>query len=398
LSLLRLVLKNIAGNAFRSLAVFLCAALVASTVLVATFVVRGAEASLRLNLQRLGADLLVLPWGTMTDSLGGVRLMSAAIEGWMPRAHLATIAGLDGVQAASPQLHLASLQDSPYCPRPEMYLVAFDPGTDFTLTPWIAQGPGKDLGVGEAIVGARIVIPGGGSTLSLFGYPLDRVDRLEPTATSIDDTVFVSFETAEQILDWTQERGVQGLDVMPGSISAIMVKATLDSDPHEVAVRILEEMHGVVPLETPGLFQAERRQMIGVLRTLLTLLGVIWALTLVFLGLVFAVAANERRWEIGVLRALGLSQSLVLKEFLMEGAALALVGGLSGVLAAIVGFASLGDRLVTAIQLPLQNPSTPELLIISLAGQVMALLSVALAAFIPAWQISHQEVALHMRE
>ena len=132
MSLLRLVLKNIAGNAFRSLAVFLCAALVASLVLVATFVVRGAEASLRLNLQRLGADLLVLPWGTMTDPLGGVRLMSAAIDGWMPRAHVATISGLDGVQAASPQLHLASLQDSPYCPRPEMYLVAFDPGTDFT--------------------------------------------------------------------------------------------------------------------------------------------------------------------------------------------------------------------------------------------------------------------------
>mgnify|MGYP000526588707 CR=1 FL=1 len=33
MSMLRLVLKNIAGNAFRSLAIFLCAALVASLVL-----------------------------------------------------------------------------------------------------------------------------------------------------------------------------------------------------------------------------------------------------------------------------------------------------------------------------------------------------------------------------
>ena len=56
-----------------------------------------------------------------------------------------------------------------------------------------------------------------------------------------------------------------------------------------------------------GVEAVSRRQMIGVLRTMLSLLGLIWALTLVFLGLVFAVTANERRWEIGVLRAIGLS-------------------------------------------------------------------------------------------
>jgi putative ABC transport system permease protein len=398
LSLLRLVLKNIAGNAFRSLAVFFCAALVASLVLAATFVVRGAEASLRLNLQRLGADILVLPWGTMTEKIGGVRLMSAAIDGWMPLAYLERIAALAGVDEVSPQLHLASLQDSPYCPRPEMYVVAYDPATDFTLDPWLEQGMEEGLGVGEAIAGARITIPGGGSALSLFGYPLDLVDRLEPTATSIDDTVFVNFETAEEMLAWSQEQGIQDLEVMPGSISAIMVKLTLGSDPHEIAVRILEQVPGVVPLETPGLFQAERQQMIGVLRTMLSLLGVIWALTLVFLGLVFAVAANERRWEIGVLRALGLSRSFVLKELLLEGATLALIGGFVGVIGSIVGFSVLGDQVVRVVKLPLQFPSPLGLLSISLAGQAMALVSVALAAFIPAWRISHQEVALTMRE
>ena len=324
--------------------------------------------------------------------------MSAAIDGWMPRAHLASIAELAGVDEVSPQLHLASLQDSPYCPRPELYLVAYDPATDFTLSPWLEQGLDRGLGIGEAVVGARITVPGGGNTLSLFGYSLEQVDRLEPTATSIDDTVFVSFETAERLLAWTREQGIQGPNIMPGSISAIMVKVSLGSDPHQVAVHILEEMHGVVPLETTGLFQAERRQMIGVLRTMLILLGLIWALTLVFLGLVFAVTANERRWEIGVLRAIGLSKALVLKEFLLEGAALALVGGLTGVIAANAGFFSLGDRLVQMVQLPLQYPAPLELLAISAAGQAMALLSVALAAFIPAWQISHQEVALSMRE
>lgn len=398
MSLLRLVMKNIAGNAFRSLTVFLCAALVASMVLTATFVVRGAEASLRTNLQRLGADLLVLPWGTMTDRLGGVRLMSAAIEGWMPRAHLARIAALEGVDQVSPQLHLARLQDSPYSARPEIYLVAYDPETDFTLSPWLEEGLAKGLGLGQAITGARITVPEGGNEISLLGYSLERVDRLEPTATSIDDTVFVNFETAEQMLAWTQAQRIPGMEVMPGSVSAILVKVRLDRDPHQVAVQMLEQVNGVIPLETPGLFQAERRQMIGVLRTMLGLLGLIWALTLVFLGLVFAVTANERRWEIGVLRAIGLPKSMILWEFLLEGAVLALAGGLTGVIAAITGLFLLGDRLVQMVQLPLQYPPPLELSAIALAGLAMALLSVVLAAFVPAWQTSHQEVALHMRE
>ena len=398
MSLLRLVLKNITGNAFRSIAVLLCAALVASLMLVATFVVRGAEASLRLNLQRLGADILVLPWGTMTEKIGGVRLMSAAIDGWMPRAQLENIAGLDGVAAVSPQLHLASLEDSPFSSRPEIYLVAYDPATDFTLQPWLERGLGQNLRSGEAVAGARIAIPGGSSEFALFGQRLELVDRLDPTATSIDDTVFVNFETAEQMLTWSVEQNKGDLNIVPNSISAIMVKLSLGSDPHEVAVRILEQVPGVVPLETPGLFRAERQQMIGVLRTMLTLLGIIWALTLVFMGLVFVVSANERRWEIGVLRALGLSRVFVLKELLLEGATLALVGGSAGVILSVIGFSAFGSRMVSVFNLPFHLPSPLDLFAISLVGQVAALATVTLAAFLPAWRISHQEVALIMKE
>jgi putative ABC transport system permease protein len=138
--------------------------------------------------------------------------------------------------------------------------------------------------------------------------------------------------------------------------------------------------------------------MIGVLRTILGLLGVIWALTVVFLGLVFAIAASERRWEIGVLRALGLSRSFVLRALLLEGATLALAGGFAGVVIAATGFAALGEQVATVVKLPLQFPSPLALLSLALGGQATALASVALAAFIPAWRISHEEVALSMRE
>ena len=397
MNLLRLAFRNLTGNAFRSLAVFLCAALVAGLALTATFVVRGAEAGLRRNLGRLGADILVLPWGTITDKIEGVRIMSAAIQGWIPTGYLDQIAALEGVEAVSPQLYITVMEDSPYSPYPKMYLVAYEPATDFTLQPWLHAGLEQGLAIGEAIAGAHIALAIGGNSLSLYGSPIKIVDRLERTETSIDNTLFVSFETADRMLAWSIEHEEEHLKIVPGSVSAIMVRVDLDSDPHQVALHILDEVKGVTPLETPNFFQTERRHMIGVLRTLLGALGAIWALMVVFMGLVFSFAVNERRFELGVLRALGFPSAAILKTLLMEGAALALLGGFVGIVITIFGFIAFGEQVTTLTDLPLSLPSTLGLVSLSLGGQILALCSVMLSAFIPAWRISHEEVAVTMR-
>lgn len=398
MELLRLAWKNIRGSAFRSLAIFLCAALVAGLALSATVIVRGAEGSLRANLERLGADILVLPWGTMTEKIGGIRLMSAAIDGWMPAAYMDKIAALEGVAQVSPQLYLANLEDSPYSPYPDMYLVAYDPASDFTLRPWLKDGQGETLAVGEAIAGAHLSLAEGSQGATFFGMALKPVARLAATETSIDNTLFVSFETAERMLAWSQQQDSGGLDIMPNSVSAVMVRLELGSDPHEMSIRILDEVKGVVPLEAPNLFQAGRQQMVGILRTLLSVLGGIWALAVVFMGLVFTIAVNERRYEIGVLRALGFSGRRILNALLMEGAILAVLGGTTGLALTAVTLATLGETVAGLTRLPLHFPAPLELLSLSLGGQTLALASVTLAAILPVWRISHEDVAAIMRE
>ena len=64
MSLAQLAWKNISGNTFRSVVVSLCALLVAAFVLFTTLVMRGAETSLRLAINRLGADIVVVPEGS----------------------------------------------------------------------------------------------------------------------------------------------------------------------------------------------------------------------------------------------------------------------------------------------------------------------------------------------
>ena len=61
------------------------------------------------------------------------------------------------------------------------------------------------------------------------------------------------------------------------------------------------------------MFQTSRQQITG----LLVILSITLLLSLILIGLIFPMAANERRREIGVLRALGATHGFVLQSILL---------------------------------------------------------------------------------
>ena len=103
--LLRLAVRNLAGNSFRSWVVFFCAALMSGFVISSTLVIRGADNSLRLALERLGADIIVIPEGH-EQRLESALLMGIPVHCWMPDTVTAQVGAIAGVTAASPQLYL----------------------------------------------------------------------------------------------------------------------------------------------------------------------------------------------------------------------------------------------------------------------------------------------------
>lgn len=398
MSLVRLAWRNIAGSAFRSGAVFLCAALVASLALSATLVVHGAEDSLRQSLQRLGADIMVVPWATRTEEMTGARLMSTTTKRWMPRAYLKRIAAVRGVAAVSPQLYLATLRGDSCCAAPEVHLVAYDPASDFALRPWLEPGIGDTLGLGEAIAGNQVVGPQDGQSLTVYGYLLTLAGRLSSTGTGLDRSLFVTFETAQAMAERAHAQAPGALEVVPDSVSAVLVKVQARSDPHQVAVQIMEDVHGVIPVESASLFQTERSQMIGLLSSVLGLLAGIWALSMVFVGLAFSITANERRREIGVLRALGATPKFIFQSLLLEGVLLALAGGLAGITVATLAFSLFRDPIVQVLNLPFLFPAPPVLVGLATRALILTLVSVTLAALVPALRISRLDPAVAMRE
>ncbi|HSG17407.1 MAG TPA: FtsX-like permease family protein [Anaerolineae bacterium] len=397
MNLSKLALKNIAGSRFRSWVVALCALLVAAFVLSTTLIIRGAENSLRLANERLGADIVVVPQGAET-SVESALLMGVPAEVWMPEEKTARIAEVPGVAQVSPQLFLSTLEDAVCCSAPSMFLVAYDPASDFTLRPWLEETVGDALKLGEAIGGTFVFTPELADNIMLYGYFVTLRANMEATGTGIDQSMFFTFDTAQDISRISLSRAEQPLEIPEDQISAVMVRVEEGADPHEVALDIVQQVEGVSPIESPNLFTTYRQQLTGLLKSVLLVLVITWVLAVLLIGLVFSMAAHERRRQLGVLRALGATRRFVMQTLLTEAGLLALAGGLLGVLIAVLTIYFLRRPIVNDLGIPFLFPALPSLLAQTAIGIGLALISVTLAALVPAYRISHEEPADAMRE
>ena len=390
-------LKNIRGAGFRSLAIFLAVMGVAGFLLATTLVITGAQYSLNAGLKRLGADILVVPAGAETK-VESALLMGKPTSVWMPKTKLQDVANIPGVETVSPQLYLSSLYGASCCSVSEMFMVVYDPATDFTLTPWLKKNLGRALDKGEVVGGTYISVVPGEEYITLYGYNLTLKGNLGATGTGIDQTLFMTLETAEAMSQSSYSTAVQPLRVAPDEISTIMVKVAPRADAHQVALQILRNTEGMVPIESPNLFGAFRTQMSGLLWGFFAITVTIWALAMVLIGLIFSMAANERRREMAVLRAVGATRGFIFRSVLTEAVLLAISGAVVGIAIASVGLYIFRDMLAGSLKMPFLFPSISSFLGLFGAGVALAIVTVTLAALLPAVRMSRQELAVAMRE
>jgi len=385
---LHLTLRSITGNPFRSGLIFACVTVAAAFAILGTQVIQGARQNMQLSLASINspqADIMVFPSRSAYTSTG-VEMMD--FEGL-----LGELSVIPGVAAVSPQIRLSTIQNSPYCKKSEMYLVAFDPKTDFTVMPKLTTPLQSELGVGESISGCFVTKPQDGETLALPGAKLNLAGQLSSTGTSLDQSLFVTIDTALKLARDPQNQAEKKPRIAIDTLPVILVKTSPGSNPKNVLKDILVQIPFITALEGGNYFELERSQMVSLLKAIPGLLAVIWLLTMVCISLVFSISVNARRREIGVLRVLGFTRAFVLKSILKEGFLLALGGGLvgAGVSAFVLGY--FGDKLGSSLGLPLVLPGISAQFIMVMAVLALAIISVTLAALYPAWRISRQEPA-----
>ena len=116
-------------------------------------------------------------------------------------------------------------------------------------------------------------------------------------------------------------------------------------------------MPGVVPIESGDLFQHPASSCRACCRSLVIVMAMIWPLALVLIGMVYLMAANERRRELGMLRALGATRRFICRSLLAEASLLAFCGAAAGAFLAVLGIYLFRRLIVATLGVPFLLPS-----------------------------------------
>jgi putative ABC transport system permease protein len=395
--LFTIVWKSVKGNAVRSLLAFLCVMGVSAFFISTMIISRGTQNSLEKGMQRLGADIMVVPNGAQTD-IETALLMGKPSHIWMAQSNLNTIAAIDGVAAVSPQIYLQSLYQAACCSVSETFLVVYDPLTDFTVTPWLKKTLGRGLKTGEVVGGAYIFSPTNNGMIKLYGCDLKLVGNLQPTGTGMDQTVFFTLDTANVIAQSSLTGAVSPLEIPQGEISSILVKVKPGIDARNVIAPIYLKIPDVAPIASPQLFGTFRDQMNGLFGGLMVVVTLAWILSAVLIGLLFSMSANERQRQMAVFRSLGATKGYVLTVLLTESSLLAVCASAAGSIIGSFSIFIFRNYFAGTIKMPFLFPSISTLLLLSLWSLILSFITVSIGTVLPAIRISRLEPAIGMRE
>ncbi len=393
MTLLHLALRGLMGRPFRNLLVGLFVLVLTGFLLGTTVVLRGMEKGLRAGMGRLGADIVVIPYDVTEEAQREVLAGRLAGGDSMPASTLGKIREMGAVERATPQLHLLTIKGLPYSTPGELFLVAFDPETDFTVLPWLKSRPAKPIGIGDAVGGALIHGIEPSRHLSINGHELVLAGHLEPTGIWLDRALFVTFETAQDMI----AKGAISGELSTDMLTSIVVDLKPGYDAARTAIEMLLVAPGVWAVRAPTLMTTLASQRAGLIQSIFLALGIIWALAVVLTGFVFSIIVHERRREIGMLRAVGASRNFVFQLFLMEGAFPAVGGGLAGIILGAFLLYSLWSRLAAILKVELLLPPLPGLAAAAIGSFVIALVLVLPGILYPAIRASRLDPAVAMR-
>jgi putative ABC transport system permease protein len=409
--------KNTRRKQFRSAALVISLTIVIGAFFSDILLTRSIENTLEVGAGRLGADLMVVPAGK-EKAARTVLLSGEPTIFYMNKDILETLKGFPEIEKLSPQLYIQPFSYLVCCTFETFLIIAYDPGTDFTVAPWIryslkaVQGP-YDLVIGNSVK----FYPG--QKIDLFGKTLNIVATLEPTGLGyFDNSAFIpltsarellrhlveqerkgKIKTKEEILDLSfdhlyatdREDRVEIGDLDPEGFSAIFVKARDNVSIRNLADKIRRETEGTTVISVKESTLSIKRHISSILGAFLLPVVILLVMGTVVLGIVFSMSVTERRREIGMFRALGARKKDVFMIILTESLGISLIGGIFGVLFGSSLLLLFKNRIMAALNLLYIWPSPVVIFKVLLMTTIVSLTVGIMAGLYPALRASRME-------
>jgi putative ABC transport system permease protein len=382
-------IKNLKRRVVRTVVLMLAVCVVTGTLFSASIFILSMQTALKIGTYRLGADVLVVPEQYEKQAPSAL-LSGEPTSFYMSRDVLEKAKKVEGVKVATPQIFIKPASFT-CCFNVEVFLIAFDPATDFTVMPWMERNLRKKLGTDDVITGREVPVIVG-DTLPFFGTLFKVAGTMEPTGMSFfDRSVFMTIDDAYRMAEESKTKSMQPIDVPKSVISAVLIQVAEDYTPDRVALRLEHDIPGVRAIASDEVIGTVRRQLGGLLKGIYIISGVVWLLALLLMGFAFYMIVNERKREIGVVRAMGARKSHVFKLIVTEALAISLLGGILGLIIGAGAIGSSSKLIVRSLKVPYLLPPLPMLIELTAAAIVFSLLTGFLAVIVPALSAANME-------
>ncbi len=319
---------------------------------------------------------------TVTDASSGSLYGSAPLS----LAKRSELERVPGVKRATAQIMLALEKDKASFGAGS-FIVGNDGRADGVEHFPVKVAEGRKLAAGDrhaALIGSDLVSKLGaevGKTVKLRGEEFEVVGILGKTFTGPDTSVVIPLRDAQDLFAQDLPTAVRQRVDVHDIATSIVVYPTDGTDPEALATRIGKQVDGV-QAQGPKAFE---EQVVASTKIFSAIIFAVAFISLVVGGLsvvnTMTMAVSERTREIGVRKAIGASQSAIMRQFVAESAVIGAVGGLVGL--------ALGSLAAFGLNAAGQTSGT-ELFLVT-ARLVVGALSFALvigvaAGLYPAWR------------
>jgi putative ABC transport system permease protein len=384
---------NLIQRPWRTAILVVCIACLVGMQLAATIIDHASRQGLKLGLQRLGADLVAVP-RQLDSTLVQAYMTGKAAVFYMPGLFEQRIQDLEFVKQTSPQLYIESLSNAACCSSWNVFLIGFDPQTDFTVRPWLNKHRDIQLGPADILVGAAIQsFPG--MAYKFYGQTFTVAGTLDSIGMGLDYSVFIPMAGVKRMIAESGTKAEKRLNIAPDQISAVLIKLKSEGFGGLPGWKAAYEIERLIPeitiIRPSDITIKVQNNLSGTLKTLTVASFAIWPMTVLLVGLVFMMVVHERQREIGLMRAMGSTRLFIFRMIQIEALMISTLGAVLGLIVSSGIVISFERMIALKLEIPFTIPGNFELLGIAAFSFGLAVITGILAAMIPALRVSAME-------
>jgi putative ABC transport system permease protein len=226
-----------------------------------------------------------------------------------------------------------------------------------------------------------------GDRVNYGGLNLEVIGLLEPTNSSLDETVLFPIRALDSV---GAANGSQGA-IRGSGFSAVMVRLAPGADLGTVESEIKTTLGSVKVVEASGLVSRVSADTTGLASFELLAETIVAASVFVMMVLVFSMTTNERGRQLGVLRSLGATRRFIFGNVLKEAALIAVIGSALGLVAGEVVISFGQSFLFANFNTPVLGLDFTESMVLVASSALLGILTGTGASALPAYKVTKRE-------